>query len=56
MAETFGPILSCIETLLLAALFAIQARTRPTLGLAQVAAPPAWRRAVVVAFVVIGRV
>jgi hypothetical protein len=56
IAETFGPILSCIETLPLAALTAIQARTRPTLGLALVAAPPARRRAVMVALLVIGLV
>src|ERR1700722_16930558 len=39
--ETRGATLSCTEMLLLAARTAIQARTRPTRGLAQTAAPPA---------------
>jgi hypothetical protein len=56
IAETLGPTLFCIETLPLAALTAIQARTRPTFGLAQVAAPPARRRAVLAALLVIGLV
>ena len=53
--ETLGATCSCTEMLPRAALTAIQARTRPTLGLAQVAVIPAPRRAVIVAFFVIGR-
>jgi hypothetical protein len=41
MAEILGATLSCTETLPRAALTAIQARTLPTLGLAQTAAPAA---------------
>lgn len=42
MAEIRGATLSCIATLPRAALTAAQARTRPTLGLAQPAAPTAY--------------
>ena len=55
MAETLGATVSCIETLPRAALTAIHARTRPTLGLAQVAALPAPCLAVMAALLVIGR-
>lgn len=53
--ETLGARCSCTEMLPRAALTAIQARTRPTLGLAQVVVIPAPRRAVIVAFFDIGR-
>ncbi|HET9898606.1 MAG TPA: hypothetical protein VFQ44_27095 [Streptosporangiaceae bacterium] len=53
--ETAGATLSWTDTLPRAALTAIQARTRPTLGFAQPNASPALRRAVVAAIFVIGR-
>jgi hypothetical protein len=54
MAETLGATVSCIETLLRAALTAIHARALPTCGLAHVAALPARRLAVLVALFVMG--
>ena len=55
IAETLGATVSCTDSLPRTALTAIHARTRPTLGLAQVAALPAPCRAVVAALLVIGR-
>src|SRR5580658_194486 len=52
--DTRGATLSCTDTLPLAALTAIQARARPTLGFAQLAAPPAPWPAVMAALLVIG--
>jgi hypothetical protein len=54
MDEIFGATVSCTETLPRAARIAIHARTRPTLGLAQSAAPPAPRLAVPAALFVTG--
>ncbi len=53
--ESLGATFSCTETLPRAALTAIQARTRPTRGRAQPAAPVARRLAVIAALLVIGR-